>query len=281
MEDMIQHLEVDGVFHQIVIIEGFHVELDLNQFMEDNANKLRIFLKGVHMEKEVKKFMTLIMISMIIILVGVVFSFAYYKPVNEEVVEKVEVKEEKIEEKIEKQYKIEVKDGNTYVEGLIVVNKAYPLSTRTFDEDNPEAKEKLMQLIQKMQELNFDVSFDYGGIRSFDTQDATYQKALEIYKDKVDLYEAKAGNSERETGFTFDLYDSAINPLQEKNTIEWLNQHAHEYGFIIRLPKDKESSTGFLGKENRIRYVGKWAKEIYESKLSFEEFFKLNSGVNP
>lgn len=281
MEDMIQHLEVDGVFHQIVIIEGFHVELDLNQFMEDNANKLRIFLKGVHMEKEVKKFMTLIMISMIIILVGVVFSFAYYKPVNEEVVEKVEVKEEKIEEKIEKQYKIEVKDGNTYVEGLIVVNKAYPLSTRTFDEDNPEAKEKLMQLIQKMQELNFDVSFDYGGIRSFDTQDAKYQKALEIYKDKVDLYEAKAGNSERETGFTFDLYDSAINPLQEKNTIEWLNQHAHEYGFIIRLPKDKESSTGFLGKENRIRYVGKWAKEIYESKLSFEEFFKLNSGVNP
>lgn len=281
MEDMIQHLEVDGVFHQIVIIEGFHVELDLNQFMEDNANKLRIFLKGVHMEKEVKKFMTLIMISMIIILVGVIFSFAYYKPVNEEVVEKVEVKEEKIEEKIEKQYKIEVKDGNTYVEGLIVVNKAYPLSTRTFDEDNPEAKEKLMQLIQKMQELNFDVSFDYGGIRSFDTQDATYQKALEIYKDKVDLYEAKAGNSERETGFTFDLYDSAINPLQEKNTIEWLNQHAHEYGFIIRLPKDKESSTGFLGKENRIRYVGKWAKEIYESKLSFEEFFKLNSGVNP
>lgn len=280
MEDMIQHLEVDGVFHQIVIIEGFHVELDLNQFMEDNANKLRIFLKGVYMEKEVKKFMTLIMISMIIILVGVIFSFAYYKPVNEEVVEKVEVKEEKIEEKIEKQYKIEVKDGNTYVEGLIVVNKAYPLSTRTFDEDNPEAKEKLMQLIQKMQELNFDVSFDYGGIRSFDTQDATYQKALEIYKDKVDLYEAKAGNSERETGFTFDLYDSAINPLQEKNTIEWLNQHAHEYGFIIRLPKDKESSTGFLGKENRIRYVGKWAKEIYESKLSFEEFFKLNSGVN-
>lgn len=233
------------------------------------------------MEKEVKKFMTLIMISMIIILVGAIFSFAYYKPVNEEVVEKVEVKEEKIEEKIEKQYKIEVKDGNTYVEGLIVVNKAYPLSTRTFDEDNPEAKEKLMQLIQKMQELNFDVSFDYGGIRSFDTQDATYQKAIEIYKDKVDLYEAKAGNSERETGFTFDLYDSAINPLQEKNTIEWLNQHAHEYGFIIRLPKDKESSTGFLGKENRIRYVGKWAKEIYESKLSFEEFFKLNSGVNP
>lgn len=228
------------------------------------------------MEKQVRNFISLVFISIIIVVVGGVLTLIYYKPVKEEVVQKPVVVEEKKEEK---KYKVEVKDGNTYAEGLLVVNKNYPISKRP-TEDDRIAKEKLIELIQKMNDLGFDVNFDYGGIRSFDTQDATYQQAKEVYKEKVDLYEAKAGNSERETGLTFDLYDNSDLPLSEEKAINWLHQNAHEYGFIIRLPEGKESSTGFLGKKNRIRYVGNWAKEIYESKLSFEEFFKLNSGAN-
>ena len=52
----------------------------------------------------------------------------------------------------------------------------------------------------------------------------------------------------------------------------WLAQHAHEYGFILRYPKGKESVTGFQYEPWHFRYVGKeLAGALQQSGLTLEE----------
>ena len=54
---------------------------------------------------------------------------------------------------------------------------------------------------------------------------------------------------------------------------KWLAAHAHEYGFIIRYPKGKESITGYQYEPWHVRYVGKeQAQAIYESGVPMETY---------
>ena len=52
-----------------------------------------------------------------------------------------------------------------------------------------------------------------------------------------------------------------------------MQEHAHEYGFILRFPKDKVNETGYQYESWHYRYVGKEiAKYIKDNKISFEEY---------
>lgn len=54
---------------------------------------------------------------------------------------------------------------------------------------------------------------------------------------------------------------------------KWLAQNAHEFGFIVRYPKDKENLTGYEYEPWHIRYVGKQAaKYIFEEDLTLEAY---------
>ena len=53
----------------------------------------------------------------------------------------------------------------------------------------------------------------------------------------------------------------------------WVAQHGHEYGFIIRYPKDKTGITGYIYEPWHIRYVGiDAAAEITAQDVTFEEY---------
>ncbi|GAA3327166.1 hypothetical protein GCM10020331_066040 [Ectobacillus funiculus] len=53
---------------------------------------------------------------------------------------------------------------------------------------------------------------------------------------------------------------------------QWLARHAHEFGFIIRYPKDKTAVTGYTYEPWHIRYVGNpHATYLYEHRLTLEE----------
>ena len=53
----------------------------------------------------------------------------------------------------------------------------------------------------------------------------------------------------------------------------WLEEHAHEYGFTLRYPKNKASITGYTYDSHVYRYVGKdLAKTLYNSSLCLEEY---------
>lgn len=92
---------------------------------------------------------------------------------------------------------------------------------------------------------------------------------------------AKPGYSEHNTGLAADIVSQDYQILDDgfENTaqFEWLSQHAAEYGFILRYPKDKQDITGIIYEPWHYRYVGKeYAQQISESGLCFEEWYAQN-----
>ena len=91
---------------------------------------------------------------------------------------------------------------------------------------------------------------------------------------------ALVGISEHHTGLAVDLVGETYQSLDESqaNTPEamWLNEHAYEYGFILRYPEKKENITGKFFESWHYRYVGKEAAAfIKEHQLCLEEFLEL------
>ncbi|VTQ95626.1 M15 family metallopeptidase [Hathewaya histolytica] len=116
--------------------------------------------------------------------------------------------------------------------------------------------------------------------RSYNTQETTY---LYISKTKgeehADVYSARPGQSEHQTGLSIDLgirslnYDLNENFADTKEGI-WLSKNCSKYGFIIRYPKGKEHITGYSFEPWHIRYVGaELAKYLTENNLTLDEFY--------
>ncbi len=120
------------------------------------------------------------------------------------------------------------------------------------------------------------------GYRSSELQATYYNNYVATSgQAEADRFSARPGTSEHQTGLSLDvarvdrkLYlDQAFG---EDPSGKWLAEHAHEYGFIVRYPKDKESITGYMYEPWHIRYVGRdLAKELHSKNQTMEEFFGL------
>jgi D-alanyl-D-alanine carboxypeptidase len=159
----------------------------------------------------------------------------------------------------------------------------------SFSGDDPkkqmrkEAAEAIEQLFAAAKEDGIELA-GVSGYRSYARQKAIFeanvQKKGEQEANRVSAY---PGQSEHQTGLTMDVSSKSVNYALEEEFGEskegkWLAEHAHEYGFIIRYPKDKEDVTGYVYEPWHIRYVGKeLAAAVYESGLTLEEFAEQNS----
>lgn len=117
------------------------------------------------------------------------------------------------------------------------------------------------------------------GYRSYWTQKSIYERRLkETSLDYVSLYVAKPGQSEHQTGLAMDLgcegYTDLTERFAETPAYQWLSEHAHEYGFIIRYPKDGTEETGYAFEPWHIRYLGDLAGEVHESGLTLEKWYE-------
>lgn len=74
------------------------------------------------------------------------------------------------------------------------------------------------------------------------------------------------------------MTDRSGNLLEDKTATDWLNNNAYKYGFVVRYQPGKESVTGYMPEAWHIRYIGKEAKEVYESGKSLEEYFGFDGG---
>jgi zinc D-Ala-D-Ala carboxypeptidase len=96
--------------------------------------------------------------------------------------------------------------------------------------------------------------------------------------EKARTYSALPGTSEHETGLSIDVTGgngkcAAENCFGGTKEAIWLEQHAAEYGFIIRYPQGKESITGYQYEPWHLRYVGKEiALEIMNKGITLEEY---------
>ncbi len=93
-------------------------------------------------------------------------------------------------------------------------------------------------------------------------------------KAKAATISAIPGTSEHELGLAVDL-NSVEQSFENTEAFKWLQNHAEEYGFIMRYPKDKQSITGIIYEPWHYRYVGKeHAEKINDLGYCFEEYIK-------
>ncbi|UUX35472.1 M15 family metallopeptidase [Fundicoccus culcitae] len=79
--------------------------------------------------------------------------------------------------------------------------------------------------------------------------------------------------SEHETGLAVDI--NAENG-DDQAVYDWLAEHAHAYGFIVRYPADKVAETGIDYEPWHFRYVGvEHATYMYEHDLSLEAYVEM------
>ena len=91
-------------------------------------------------------------------------------------------------------------------------------------------------------------------------------------KEKAAIAVAQPGHSEHNTGLAIDV--NGVRPEFEKEKgYEWMKQHAAEYGFILRYPREKEDITKIMFEPWHYRYVGKEnAQKMNELGMCLEEY---------
>lgn len=114
--------------------------------------------------------------------------------------------------------------------------------------------------------------------RSYSYQNDLYEAYVKKDgQEAADAYAAKAGHSEHQTGLAADLATSngGLSKFGETEEYQWLLQNAHKYGWILRYPAGKESITGYSSEPWHWRYVGSIATDVYQSKLTYDEYYML------
>ncbi len=172
---------------------------------------------------------------------------------------------------------IEVIDGVTYINGILIVNKTYGLPEWFDPGVDPVAQAKLEEMYAAAAQDGITL-WTASGYRTYEEQRILYEDyaAVDGYE-AADTYSARPGHSEHETGLTFDVNDPS-NTFDGTPEAQWLEQHCAEYGFIIRYPKGKEDITGFMYESWHVRYVGEEvAKFVMENGICLEEYFGITS----
>ncbi|RPF50149.1 D-alanyl-D-alanine carboxypeptidase family protein [Aquisalibacillus elongatus] len=144
-----------------------------------------------------------------------------------------------------------------------------------------EAADALEELFAGAEEAGYEL-YAQSGYRSIDTQRRIYNNNVNTRgQEWADKYSAVPGHSEHHTGLTMDVTIAALafnleNSFGNTPEGQWVAEHAHEYGFVIRYPEGKSDITGYSYEPWHLRYFGEeMATDIYESGLTVEEYFGL------
>ncbi|MGE7911528.1 M15 family metallopeptidase [Lysinibacillus xylanilyticus] len=167
----------------------------------------------------------------------------------------------------------------TYIKGILLANKIYPLPSTFAPGEDPEARQALNKMIAAAKQQGFDL-VAFSGYRSFEYQTTLYNNyAKRDGQAAADRYSARPGYSEHQTGLAFDIGEKGKDDLWlteefgETPAGQWLFTHAQDYGFILRFPQNKEDITGYMYESWHYRYVGvDIAKDIKKQNITLEEY---------
>lgn len=174
-------------------------------------------------------------------------------------------------------HNVEVINGRTYIDGILIVNKTYSIPDTYapgLDADTEEAFYKMAGDAY----ADGIVLYICSGYRSYAEQEQLYNSyAAERGVEEADSVSSRPGHSEHQTGLCMDVNTTEFSFEGTPEAI-WLEKHCAEYGFIIRFPKGKESITGYAYEPWHIRYVGKAAAaEITQRGICLEEYLDVTS----
>ncbi len=189
----------------------------------------------------------------------------------------------------DKSFYSDTKESNLDDDNLVLVNKFYHLPDGYEPSDlvvltskynsgkNSSMRKEAADAFMKMSDgamLDGITLKNASAYRSYNYQVSLYDGYVKRDgSEKADIYSARPGYSEHQTGLCTDIniIDSSFDNTKEA---QWLRKNAYKYGFILRFPKGKEKITGYEYESWHYRYVGeKAAKIIYEDDLTLEEYY--------
>lgn len=172
-------------------------------------------------------------------------------------------------------------------DNLVLVNKYNKLSDDYIPDDIVElsgtikisqrAKESIVSMVSAATEAGHYVCY-YSGYRSFETQEKLYDRYVARDGAKeADLYSARPGHSEHQTGLAIDLCTTGRVTIKDGTALfEWIEENAHNYGFIIRYPKGKTDITGYQFEPWHLRFIGiEHATKVNNLKITYDEYYDL------
>jgi len=154
---------------------------------------------------------------------------------------------------------------------------------------NRTAAMAMIAMLLDMRADEYNHIFAQSGYRDYKTQETIFNKYLNEYindglsedeaREKVLEDTALPGTSEHQTGlcmdFIDDRYTPLTNPFASDYTIEWLEENAWKYGFILRYPEGDEDITGYAYESWHFRFVGRYhAERISAQGLTLEEYLE-------
>ncbi len=193
----------------------------------------------------------------------------------------------------DREFYTNIEKANLAKKELLLVNKYYQLEEDYYDQDlviistrysnkrgqklNKEAYNAFKQLVEDGEKEGVYIR-NLSAYRSYNTQNSLYNNYKEEHGlEWADKWSARPGHSEHQTGLALDVTVKGRQTFEHFETtkeFEWLTNHAHLYGFILRYPSDKIDITGYGYEPWHYRYVGKdVAKYIYENGITYEEYY--------
>ena len=176
------------------------------------------------------------------------------------------------------EHRIEVVDGVTYVDGILIANKTYALPADYAPGGLTwECQNALDALCAGAAADGLSI-YPISTYRSYEYQAGLYNRYVERDgQAEADRYSARPGHSEHQTGLAIDVNSLAYSFAEKPEGI-WLAAHCAEYGFILRYPEGKEEITGYRYEPWHIRYLGReTAQAVTASGLTLEEYLGITS----
>ena len=183
------------------------------------------------------------------------------------------------------------KETDTSKGVLMLVNRMYGLNKSYKVEDIVDVPLKYaydgMKLSKRlMNDLTdlCDVAYEEGYTFVVAESYRTYKEQKKLYNNyansfgqsEADLYVARPGHSEYETGLSLDLvpYNKTFKNPKKSEEYKWLRENAYRFGFIFRFEEGKEDITKFDADTWRLRYVGIDAASMIKNEgICFEEYY--------
>lgn len=174
--------------------------------------------------------------------------------------------------------KMEKKDGVTFVDGILLINKSYGVEADYDPGDLTEETQNAFNELCQAAAIDGMNIYLASGYRSYETQGEIYDGYVVMYGEELaDTFSARPGFSEHQSGLAIDV-NSIDDSFAETPEAEWLAKNCMDYGFIIRYAKEKVGITGYKYEPWHIRYVGKeLAGELTKLGLTLEEYLGVDS----
>lgn len=179
--------------------------------------------------------------------------------------------------------------GSDFKVDLETISKKY-LVTDSANKFDSRALPFLLDMIDDAESDGIGV-YITSAYRNYDYQVGLFNRKVSEFMDQgynrngaeqeASQYVALPGSSEHSTGLAVDIVskdwysynDDLTTQFENTKEFKWLMEHAKDYGFILRYPKDKEDITKITYEPWHYRYVGvEHAREMDRLGITLEEY---------